>query len=1082
MASLTCPNCGRDNPDFLDDCQFCQTPLRREATLNIGEGPTKKSTGELEGVLPDWLKEARQQARDSAEEEAAKEATKPKIQKEEPLDLLAGLAFQAASDEEEVPDWLAAINPVKEKNIPASPKAADEEKSSDFFAQFEQPQREAPATPQESFGGFGQEDEPPAWMSGISGETQKDELTDWLSQTSDQPGEVQTNWMDNLNAPASQEPAAPAQPEDLSWLHDLEASTKQPSTPATPQNDMGWMSNLESSSGSQEDLSWLNNLGGIPAPSAQSASQPEDMSWLNNLGGAPVDEPKSAQPAASQDDLGWLNNMGGLPSTSEPASAQPAASEEDLSWLNNLGGTPAPAESAPAQEDLSWLNNFGETPAEPVAPTPSSADDMSWLNNLGGTSVEPASQTSASDDLGWLNNLGGTQAPAEPAASQEDMSGLNNLGGTPAEPVSTPSAPATDDMSWLNNLGGTPAPTELASAQDDLGWLNNMAEAPASEPSVEPASTQDDMGWLNNLGGTPAPALEEPVASQPADLNWLDNLSGTSEAPSTATPEPFAQSDDMPDWLKSAQSQSAPEAESPQFSPRQTAPLSEDAIQEMPDWLKSATQESASPSMPPLGATSMDWFASPESTANELKFDQAPSQPAGLEAFDQTQEMPASSPQGTPAEQDFFATPTDSAPLGNQDVDALFAVDMPDWLSQPEAAGEQLPASDPRSRIPLATSDELAPVDLPSWVQAMRPVEAVISETSAVTSDQNTEREGPLAGLRGVIPFAPIGSAQRPKAISLKLQATAEQQAGASLVEQIIASETTAHPLEASPFVGSQRVLRWILTGLFLIVLSVTIALGTQFVPISAALPVEVSNASNVVSTLPQGSPILVVMDYEPSLAGEMEAIAGPLLDQLVVLRQPTFTFLSTSPNGSALVERLLRNTKISSSASDGLGYQADSQYFNLGYLPGGLAGVRGFIESPKTVLPAVRANLFSDFAAVILITDQAESGQIWIEQVSLAKQSNPPLANQSLLAVASAQAGPMLQPYVLSNQVAGMISGVAHAARYEFVNNSRPGIVRTYWDAFGFGLMMAVAAIVLGSLWNLVAGMRAQRTEAEQG
>src|SRR5262245_41413127 len=169
MASLTCPNCGRDNPDFLDDCQFCQTPLRREATLNIGEGPTKKSTGELEGVLPDWLKEARQQARVSAEEEATKEATKPKIQKEEPVDLLAGLAFQDTSDEEDVPDWLAAINPVKETGTPLSAKKADDDKPSDFFAQFEQSQPETPAAPQETFGGFGQ-DETPAWMAGISNE------------------------------------------------------------------------------------------------------------------------------------------------------------------------------------------------------------------------------------------------------------------------------------------------------------------------------------------------------------------------------------------------------------------------------------------------------------------------------------------------------------------------------------------------------------------------------------------------------------------------------------------------------------------------------------------------------------------------------------------------------------------------------------------------------------------------------------------------------------------------------------------------------------------------------------------------
>ena len=67
----------------------------------------------------------------------------------------------------------------------------------------------------------------------------------------------------------------------------------------------------------------------------------------------------------------------------------------------------------------------------------------------------------------------------------------------------------------------------------------------------------------------------------------------------------------------------------------------------------------------------------------------------------------------------------------------------------------------------------------------MRPVESVLSETGGSIETQPTEKEGPLAGLRGVIPSAPIGSSRRPKAISLKLQASEDQQAGASLFDQI---------------------------------------------------------------------------------------------------------------------------------------------------------------------------------------------------------------------------------------------------------------------------------------------------------
>ncbi len=48
-------------------------------------------------------------------------------------------------------------------------------------------------------------------------------------------------------------------------------------------------------------------------------------------------------------------------------------------------------------------------------------------------------------------------------------------------------------------------------------------------------------------------------------------------------------------------------------------------------------------------------------------------------------------------------------------------------------------------------------------------------------------------------------------------------------------------------------------------------------------------------------------------------------------------------------------------------------------------------------------------------------------------KQLDLALTNQPLFMVASAQAGPLLQPYVSSRQITGMISGLPDAARYEF-------------------------------------------------
>jgi hypothetical protein len=461
-----------------------------------------------------------------------------------------------------------------------------------------------------------------------------------------------------------------------------------------------------------------------------------------------------------------------------------------------------------------------------------------------------------------------------------------------------------------------------------------------------------------------------------------------------------------------------------------------------PDWLKSALEE---PSMPASGELSLDWLSEH-------------GKPGDKSAVP-TPEQPASS---QPA---FDFSIGDSSTSSGQDVDAIF-MDMPDWLSREP---DNVEPAQSEAASETAGGDSLAPVELPSWVQAMRPVDSSIDEASASTLDQITEREGPLAGFQGVIPASPIGSSLRPKAFSLKLQITEEQQASASLLEQIIAGETTVQPRKAVEGVSSQ-VLRWVISGLFLLVLGAVIGLGLQVMPIYPS-PSH-GELSALVAGIPENAPVLVVADYEPSYVGELEASAGPLLDQLALSRHSVFTFVSMSPTGSALVDRLMLNTKISKPVDQqGLGYQSGVNYFKIGFLPGGSAGVLGFIEDPN--------DDFSQYATVILLTDNAETGRVWVEQLEAA---GPEIAGKPLLLVSSAQAGPLLQPYVSSGQVDIMVSGLYDAAKYENMNVTRPGIARSYWDAFGFGLMMAVIAIVLGSVWSVVVRIRERRAEAEQG
>ena len=179
-------------------------------------------------------------------------------------------------------------------------------------------------------------------------------------------------------------------------------------------------------------------------------------------------------------------------------------------------------------------------------------------------------------------------------------------------------------------------------------------------------------------------------------------------------------------------------------------------------------------------------------------------------------------------------------------------------------------------------------------------------------------------------------------------------------------------------------------------------------------------------------------------------------------------------------MERLLRNTNISTPG--GLAYQEQQNYFNLGYIPGGEAGILSFIQSPQSMDASTSVTGFSQYAAVIMLTDHTDSASTWIEQLQTLKQSDPAVANQPLLIVSSAQVGPILQPYVSSRQVNGLINGLADAARYEFRSGLPTPMARSYWDAFGSGVMLAVALIVLGSLWSVFATIRARRSEAEEG
>ncbi len=225
---------------------------------------------------------------------------------------------------------------------------------------------------------------------------------------------------------------------------------------------------------------------------------------------------------------------------------------------------------------------------------------------------------------------------------------------------------------------------------------------------------------------------------------------------------------------------------------------------------------------------------------------------------------------------------------------------------------------------------------------------------------------------------------------------------------------------------------------------------------------------------------MLVGVDYSPAFAAEMETAAAPLLRDLLA-KNARLTVVSTQPTGPALATHLFRRG-VNSSLQEG------QQYLNLGYLPGGTAGLFAFAQNPRLVFAhaAGHARLWEtpflqkihhvgDFAMVVVITEDADTARAWIEQVRPALGAHTPL-----IAVISAQAEPMVEPYyeTASHQVAGVVTGMAGSLAYNAARGRSPGAsLSGQWSSYSDVVLLAALMVAAAGLYNLALGWKEARS-----
>jgi len=223
------------------------------------------------------------------------------------------------------------------------------------------------------------------------------------------------------------------------------------------------------------------------------------------------------------------------------------------------------------------------------------------------------------------------------------------------------------------------------------------------------------------------------------------------------------------------------------FPPLDELKPDEASFGDIPTWLKAAAPQSSI-------------FSEPAVEQDNSQF--SSDAPDWLSTFKSVEPAQTSSPFASEIEKDENAiAPAFTENTFESGGDALFT-EMPDWLSN---------ASDSSASNTLSNDESMAPSELPSWVQAMRPDNNNPIQVAAnFSTDQTLESRGALAGLQGVLPSVPgYVPTSKPKAYSILLQATEEQKAHALLLEQILAAEAEPQPIASYLSLPASRPLRW---------------------------------------------------------------------------------------------------------------------------------------------------------------------------------------------------------------------------------------------------------------------------------
>lgn len=838
-------------------------------------------------------------------------------------------------------------------------------------------------------------------------------------------------------------------PADNDVCQFCEARLKPLTSPLSDQNntsDDDWLGSLRSDSelSSSDDADWYEEDS-----SESEEGQRDPLAWLSSIEDSTETSHDADQPPAeslpqsdnqTEDEIDLPSWLASLDENEELQEAEKTSPDDLPDWLSEIGQNSESEEDEPDSiipDPVSDDEGDQQLP-ERLPASEESKFDVSEIGDEEFGQGEFAEKTTQ-DLPEWLSAFDGPVGSESPetGSAEETMR---------VESLVQPNANFKGDDQLSEDEGAVPDLEGLPTEEENLpDWLQDKSDEAAS---IKPEDDEELLDWLSK-------ATEEEAEEFPAELEksrdtdeseWLVE-SEIEEFESTGEPEQEDQGD-FSEEIFVAQSGQPLTGEDFQLDdePDWLAELEPDAVDQM-------TSSLVDTDLPDPSAESAEWLSE---LASEVD--------GGSEGSDK----PAEDHEAIP-----FAVDSEF----DEELEALYLSEEPDWLADVAAeadAGES-----------EYQDDEITPADLPAWLAAMRPVDAVVSsQIAAEDSQTEVETAGPLAGMENVLPAEiNIFQIRKPEAFSVKLDVNDSQQKHIAMMLQMLKDEELPRPIDKPTPITTQRVLRWAIALLLLVVTFFALWSGTGFGEIPAA-GVEVQAVRSAIEALPSQSPVLVAVDYEPGMSGEMDVIALSVLEHLLQ-NNALLTFVSTTPAGPILAENLLTL----------LGQSYDltrtTQYINLGYIPGGAAGLQSLATFPVKftlpytfsgydpwsvrVTPLSEIEAVSDFPLILIITDRQETARNWIEQVA------PDLSKTAMVMAVSAQIGPYIRPYYKSStqSVDGYVSGLPGSAAYESIVGL-PDRAGGYWNVFSVLVIFSAGIIVIGGLVNLVMSTIKPRSSSE--